>query len=96
MLAAENDPINQIVLRTILRQVGDGLQAVGAWKAADWDLILMNAQMPGMDGGGEGDRAHPRYGGRGWMGPHPNRGAHRKCHGAPGAPVTEAQAWTRS
>ncbi len=57
ILAAEDNPVNQLVLRTLLAQAGlepeivnDGQQAVEAWKVGDWDLILMDAQMPVMDG----------------------------------------------
>ncbi len=57
ILAAEDNPINQLVLRTLLQQVGadpvmvaDGEQALAAWRGQDWDLILMDIQMPGMDG----------------------------------------------
>jgi signal transduction histidine kinase len=57
VLAAEDNPTNQLVLRTIMQTfgvdltlVGDGLQAVDAWKAGEFDLILMDIQMPVMDG----------------------------------------------
>jgi PAS domain S-box-containing protein len=57
VLAAEDHPVNQLVLRTLLQQVGieptivgDGLQALTAWRDADWDVILMDVQMPVMDG----------------------------------------------
>jgi signal transduction histidine kinase/AmiR/NasT family two-component response regulator len=57
VLAAEDNPINQLVLRTLLEQVGvetvmvtDGEQALSAWRDQDWDLILMDIQMPVMDG----------------------------------------------
>ena len=57
VLAAEDNPTNQLVLRTIMQTfgvdltlVGDGLQAVDAWKKGDFDLILMDIQMPVMDG----------------------------------------------
>ena len=57
VLAAEDNPTNQIVLRTImdlfgldLTVVGDGREAVGAWRAGGFDLILMDVQMPVMDG----------------------------------------------
>ncbi|MBS0333054.1 MAG: response regulator, partial [Proteobacteria bacterium] len=57
VLAAEDNPVNQLVLRTLLAQVGvapvlvaDGRAAIEAWAREPWDLILMDAQMPGMDG----------------------------------------------
>ncbi|MDP3868325.1 ATP-binding protein [Phenylobacterium sp.] len=57
VLAAEDNSVNQLVLKTLLQQVGvevfvvgDGQQALEAWRAHDWDLILMDVQMPVMDG----------------------------------------------
>jgi PAS domain S-box-containing protein len=57
VLAAEDNAINQLVLKTLLNQigvdpilVGDGVQAVAAWEAEHFDLVLMDVQMPGMDG----------------------------------------------
>ena len=57
VLAAEDNPVNQMVLKTLLHQagvhpmlVGDGQAALAAWEANDWDLILMDMQMPVMDG----------------------------------------------
>ncbi|MGC1304656.1 MAG: ATP-binding protein [Caulobacteraceae bacterium] len=57
VLAAEDNPTNQLVLSTImelfgfeLTLVGDGRQAVAAWADGDFDLILMDVQMPVMDG----------------------------------------------
>ncbi len=57
ILAAEDNLMNQTVLRTLLQQagleielVGDGAQAVAAWEASTWDVILMDVQMPVMDG----------------------------------------------
>lgn len=57
ILAAEDNATNQLVLRTLLTQVGlevkmvaDGAEAVAAWAAESWDLILMDIQMPKMDG----------------------------------------------
>jgi signal transduction histidine kinase/CheY-like chemotaxis protein len=57
VLAAEDNHINQLVLKTLLGQmgiepviVGDGAAAVEAWEKGDWDLILMDVQMPVMDG----------------------------------------------
>jgi len=57
VLAAEDNPVNQLVLKALLAQigiepviVGDGVDAVAAWESGDWDLILMDVQMPRMDG----------------------------------------------
>jgi len=57
VLAAEDNPVNQMVLKTLLHQAGvhprlvsDGKAALEAWEAGDWDLILMDMQMPIMDG----------------------------------------------
>jgi signal transduction histidine kinase/CheY-like chemotaxis protein len=57
ILAAEDNAVNRQVLEALLDQeglelvvVGDGVQAVAAWEAGDWDLILMDIQMPIMDG----------------------------------------------
>ncbi|MFI4934921.1 MAG: ATP-binding protein [Caulobacterales bacterium] len=56
-LAAEDNRVNQLVLRTLLDQIGvetaiveTGSAAVAAWEAGDFDQILMDVQMPGMDG----------------------------------------------
>ncbi|MDB5429722.1 MAG: hypothetical protein JWP35_838 [Caulobacter sp.] len=57
VLAAEDNAVNQLVLRTLLQQfgidpviVGNGAEAVAAWEAEPWDLVLMDIQMPVMDG----------------------------------------------
>jgi PAS domain S-box-containing protein len=57
VLAAEDNGMNQLVLRTLLEQVGvepvmvsNGREAVAAWAREPWDLILMDVQMPDMDG----------------------------------------------
>ena len=57
VLAAEDNSVNQLVLKTLLHQtgvhpmlVGDGVAALAAWEQEDWDLILMDMQMPLMDG----------------------------------------------
>ncbi|MBI1198866.1 MAG: response regulator [Phenylobacterium sp.] len=57
VLAAEDNEVNQLVLKTLLHQLGieprvvpDGAAAVEAWEAEPWDLILMDVQMPVMDG----------------------------------------------
>ena len=57
VLAAEDNATNQLVLKTLLAQVGiepvmveNGQLAVEAWAASAFDLILMDMQMPVMDG----------------------------------------------
>jgi signal transduction histidine kinase len=57
VLAAEDNPTNQIVLRTLLQAggievtlVANGEEAVAAWRSGRWDLVLMDIQMPVMDG----------------------------------------------
>ncbi|HEV2532786.1 ATP-binding protein [Phenylobacterium sp.] len=57
VLAAEDNAVNQLVLKTLLHQLGleptvveDGAAAVEAWRASEWDVILMDVQMPVMDG----------------------------------------------
>lgn len=57
VLAAEDNPVNQMVLKALLAQigleptfVGNGAEAVHAWEDGHWDLILMDVQMPLMDG----------------------------------------------
>jgi signal transduction histidine kinase/CheY-like chemotaxis protein len=57
LLAAEDNDVNQLVLKTLLLQAGidpvivvNGREAVEAWEAQDWDVILMDVQMPEMDG----------------------------------------------
>jgi len=57
VLAAEDNATNQKVLRAImepfdadLTMVSDGKEAVEAWRAGGFDLILMDIQMPVMDG----------------------------------------------
>jgi len=57
VLVAEDNSVNQLVIKTILHQAGitptivsNGLLAVEAWTGDDWDIILMDIQMPEMDG----------------------------------------------
>jgi signal transduction histidine kinase/FixJ family two-component response regulator len=57
ILAAEDNAVNQLVLKTLLGQAGieptivdNGEEAVEAWETGDWDIILMDIQMPVMDG----------------------------------------------
>jgi CheY-like chemotaxis protein len=57
VLAAEDNEVNRLVLRTLLEQVGitptlvgNGEEALEAWSTSAWDLVLMDIQMPVMDG----------------------------------------------
>jgi signal transduction histidine kinase/CheY-like chemotaxis protein len=57
VLAAEDNATNQLVLKTLLAQAGveptlvaDGRQALAAWEARSWDIVLMDIQMPEMNG----------------------------------------------
>ena len=57
ILAVDDNSMNRLVVKTLLAQVGvephlveDGAQAVEAWRERAWDLILMDVQMPVMDG----------------------------------------------
>ena len=57
ILAAEDNEVNRTVLAALLAQIGvaptiveDGAQAVAAWETSDWDIVLMDVQMPVMDG----------------------------------------------
>jgi signal transduction histidine kinase/AmiR/NasT family two-component response regulator len=57
VLAAEDNKVNQLVLKTLLHQIGvepfvvdDGQAAIKAWETCDWDVILMDIQMPRLDG----------------------------------------------
>ncbi len=57
ILLADDNPTNRLVASTILRRLGadvieaeDGLEALNAARACEPDLILMDIQMPHMDG----------------------------------------------
>ncbi len=57
VLAAEDNQTNQLVLKTIMSTFGldvdvveDGAMAVEAWRTGAYDLILMDIQMPNLDG----------------------------------------------
>lgn len=57
ILAAEDNPTNQLVLRAMLEPlevdlevVANGQEALEAWRREAFDLILMDVQMPVMDG----------------------------------------------
>jgi CheY-like chemotaxis protein/anti-sigma regulatory factor (Ser/Thr protein kinase) len=57
VLVAEDNEINQLVIKTLLNQGGSvpfvvatGKLALEAWETGRWDVILMDVQMPEMDG----------------------------------------------
>jgi signal transduction histidine kinase len=57
ILVAEDNGVNQILIKAMLDHLGhycdivaDGLEAVRQVQAAHYDLVLMDLQMPGMDG----------------------------------------------
>ena len=57
VLVAEDNPMNQTVLKALLGAVGiepvvvaNGREAVDAWRDGAWDVVLMDVQMPVMDG----------------------------------------------
>lgn len=57
VLVAEDNETNRLVVSTLLEQLGmsvqfatNGAEAVAAWRSQLWDLVLMDIQMPVMDG----------------------------------------------
>ena len=57
ILAAEDNAINQTVLRALLQPMGleptiveNGARAVEAWQKQRFDIVLMDVQMPVLDG----------------------------------------------
>jgi PAS domain S-box-containing protein len=57
VLAAEDNEVNRLVLKTLLSQAGvepilveDGQAALEAWRSGSWDVVLMDVQMPVLDG----------------------------------------------
>ena len=57
IILAEDNPINQKFALRVLQKKGhkvelvnNGLEAIAAWEGGEWDVILMDVQMPEMDG----------------------------------------------
>jgi signal transduction histidine kinase/CheY-like chemotaxis protein/HPt (histidine-containing phosphotransfer) domain-containing protein len=57
VLLVEDNPVNQMFARTLLEKLGhrtdlaaDGAEAIEAVRRFPYDLVLMDVQMPGMDG----------------------------------------------
>jgi PAS domain S-box-containing protein len=57
ILVAEDNPVNQTVVKLVLQRLGcdvdivaDGMAALSRVQAASYDAILMDIQMPGVDG----------------------------------------------
>jgi signal transduction histidine kinase/ActR/RegA family two-component response regulator len=57
ILVVDDNPTNRLVMQSMLQEfgldcvmAGDGLEAVAAWEAGDFDAILMDIRMPGLDG----------------------------------------------
>jgi signal transduction histidine kinase/CheY-like chemotaxis protein len=57
VLVVEDDPVNQRVITLMLQRLGleyhvvaDGQSALGLIESAAWDLVLMDLQLPGIDG----------------------------------------------
>jgi two-component system sensor histidine kinase/response regulator len=59
VLVVEDNPVNVVLAEAMLRHLGhqpesvhNGLQALQALQAARWDVVLMDMQMPELDGAG--------------------------------------------
>jgi signal transduction histidine kinase/CheY-like chemotaxis protein len=57
ILVAEDNPVNQVIISAMLAELGagcdmvsNGAEAVEAFKAKDYDIVLMDLQMPEMGG----------------------------------------------
>ncbi|MBI5586114.1 MAG: response regulator [Deltaproteobacteria bacterium] len=57
VLLVEDNPVNQLLAQRLLERwghrvtvAGNGLEGLAAWKTASFELILMDVQMPEMDG----------------------------------------------
>ena len=90
ILVAEDNDINALLARALLARLGhrptiagNGEMAVESWLAAraagaPYDLVLMDVQMPGMDGPG-GGAPHPRRRGRHGRCTDSHDCTHRQC-----------------
>jgi signal transduction histidine kinase/ActR/RegA family two-component response regulator len=57
VLVADDNAVSALLVRHLLERLGcvpqlvtDGIQAVAAWRAGDFDVVLMDQHMPGMNG----------------------------------------------
>ena len=57
VLVADDNPVNQRIIELLLQKLGysaefakNGLEALGRWETGAFDLVLMDVQMPEMDG----------------------------------------------
>jgi CheY-like chemotaxis protein len=57
VLVGEANGVHQLMLRTMLAQLGaeaeifgDGVEVMQAWREGGWDLVLLDVQMPQVDG----------------------------------------------
>ncbi|HEX3532412.1 MAG TPA: ATP-binding protein [Thermoanaerobaculia bacterium] len=91
ILIAEDNPVNQLVVLEQLKSLGfeatavsNGIEALAALEETDYDLVLMDCQMPEMDGYEATRRMREKSGDR-WQVPvialtaHAMRGDREKC-----------------
>jgi two-component system, sensor histidine kinase and response regulator len=71
VLLVEDNPVNQQVARKFLERfgcsvtlAGNGAEGIDAWRTAEFDLVLMDMQMPVMDGYTAAARVRELEGGR--------------------------------